>query len=162
VTLGAQGGLIVAGGAVPLLLGVLVGTLICASRTLYAMGERAQMPELVSSVHPRWRTPLVAILTTASGAWIATLASTFTTAITIAVATRVLTYVVVCAALPVLRRRTDVPAARFTVPAGDLIAGIAILGSITLLAATQAREGIALVAVVGIGLLAQKVLRRDL
>jgi hypothetical protein len=31
-----------------------------------------------------------------------------------------------------------------------------------LLAATQAREGIALVAVVGIGLLAQKVLRRDL
>jgi hypothetical protein len=55
-----------------------------------------------------------------------------------------------------------VPAARFTLVAGDLIAGIAILASITLLAATQAREGIALVAVVGIGLLAQKVLRRDL
>ena len=161
-TLGAVGGLIVAGGAVPLLLGVLVGTLIGASRTLYAMGERAQMPQLVSSVHPRWRTPLVAILTTASGAWIATLASTFTTAITIAVGTRVLTYVVICAALPVLRRRSDVPAARFTLVAGDLIAGIAILGSITLLAATQAREGIALVAVVGIGLLAQKFLRRDL
>ncbi len=99
-TLGAVGGLIVAGGAVPLLLGVLLGTLIGASRTLYAMGERAQMPQLVSSVHPRWRTPLVAIVTTAAAAWIATIASTFTTAITIAVGTRVLTYVVICAALP--------------------------------------------------------------
>jgi amino acid transporter len=53
------------------------------------------------------------------GPYLYALASTFTTAISIAVETRVLTYVVICAALPVLRRRTDVPAARFTLPAGD-------------------------------------------
>ena len=159
--LGAAGGRVVTGGAVPLLLGVLLGLLIGASRTLYAMGERAQMPQSVSSVHPRWRTPLVAVVTMGAAAWIATLASTFTTAISIAVGTRVLTYVVICAALPVLRRRTNVPAARFTLPAGDSIAVIAILASIALLAAIQAREGIALAALVGVGLLAQNVLRRD-
>jgi APA family basic amino acid/polyamine antiporter len=96
------------------------------------------------------------------GPYLYALASSFTTAISIAVGTRVLTYVVICAALPVLRRRTDVPAARFTLPAGDSIAGIAILASIALLAAIQACEGIALAALVGVGLLAQNVLRRDL
>jgi hypothetical protein len=42
-----------------------------------------------------------------------------------------------------------------------LIAGIAILACIALLAAIQAREGIALAALVGVELLAQNVLRRD-
>jgi len=158
---GPMGGLIVTIGAVPLLLGVLLGLLVGASRTLYAMGERAQMPPLVASIHPRWRTPLAGIVIAAGGAWIATLASTFTTAITIAVGTRVLSYLVICVALPVLRRRNDVPAARFTLPAGDLIAAIAILSSIALLAAAEAREAIALAALVGVGLLAQKALRRD-
>jgi amino acid transporter len=136
--------------------------LVGSSRTLFAMGEQAQLPLPASSVHPRWRTPLVAIVLTSTAAWAATLASSFTTAITIAVGTRVLSYVVVCAALPVLRRRTDVPPARFVLPAGNFIAAIAIAGSIALLAATQLREGIALAALVAIGLLAQKVLRRDI
>lgn len=69
---------------------------------------------------------------------------------------------VICAALPILRRRTNVSAARFMLPAGDMISGIAILGSVALLAATQMREGIALAALISIGLLAQKFLRRDL
>jgi APA family basic amino acid/polyamine antiporter len=160
--LGSIGGLVVTVGAVAVLLGVLLAQLIAASRTLYAMGERAQMPKSVSFVHPRWRTPLVAIVIASVGAWIATLASTFTTAITIAVGTRVLSYVVVCAALPVLRRRVDVPAARFRLPAGDLIAGIAILASLGLLAAAKASEAIELGVLVGIGLAVQRLLRRDM
>jgi APA family basic amino acid/polyamine antiporter len=78
------------------------------------------------------------------------------------VGTRVLSYVVVCAALPVLRRRVDVPAARFRLPAGDLIAGIAILASLGLLAAAKASEAIELGVLVGIGLAVQRLLRRDM
>ncbi len=159
--IGAVGGIVMTVGAIPFLLGAMLTILIGSSRTLFAMGEQAQLPLPASSVHPRWRTPLVAIATTCTAAWVATLASSFTTAITIAVGTRVLSYVVVCAALPVLRRRTDVPPARFVLPAGNFIAAIAIAGSIALLAATQLREGIALVSLVAIGLLTQKVLRRD-
>jgi basic amino acid/polyamine antiporter, APA family len=160
--LGTLGSVVVSVGAVPLLLGVLITILISSSRTLFAMGERGQMPVAVSFVHPLRRTPLVAITIMTAAAWIASIASSFTTAITIAVGTRVLTYIVICASLPILRRRNDVPAAHFRLPAGDFIAGIAILGSIALLAATQLREGIEIIALVGIGLLAQKVLRRDL
>jgi len=160
--LGVMGSIVVTAGAVPLLLGVLLTVLIGGSRTLYAMGEQAQMPKAVSSVHPRSRTPLVAIIATSTASWAATLASSFTTAITIAVGTRVLTFMVICATLPILRRRTNVPAARFILPAGDFIAGIAILCSVALLAAIQMREGIALASLVGIGLLAQKALRGDL
>jgi amino acid transporter len=159
---GAAGRVVVAMGAIPLLLGVLLTQLIGSSRTLFAMGEGAQMPKSVSSVHPRWRTPLVAIVVTSAAAWVTTLASSFTTAIAIAVGTRVLSYVVVCASLPVLRRRTNVPAARFVLPGGDVIAGIAIVGSAALLAATQLREGIALASLVVIGLLVQKALRRHM
>lgn len=160
--LGKLGGLVVAIGALPLLLGVLITILISSSRTLFAMGERAQMPSAVSFVHPIRRSPLVAIGIMSTAAWVATLASSFTTAITIAVGTRVLTYIVICASVPILRRRRDVSAAYFQLPAGDYIAGFAILGSIALLAATQLREGIEIISLVGVGLLAQKVLRRDL
>jgi amino acid transporter len=160
--LGSVGGLVVTIGAVAVLLGVLLTQLIGASRTLYAMGERAQMPRAVSFVHPRWRTPLVAIVVAVIGAWIATLASSFTTAISIAVGTRVLSYVVVCAALPVLRQRADVTEARFTLPAGDFIAGVAIIASLGLLAAAKTSEAVALGVLVLIGLATQPLLRRDL
>lgn len=159
---GGWGGAVVAVGAVPLLLGVLITILIASSRTLFAMGERAQMPSAVSFVHPLRRTPLVAIIIMSTAAWVAPVASSFTTAITIAVGTRVLTYIVICASVPILRRRGDVSAAYFQLPAGDFIAGFALLGSIALLAATQLREGVAILALVGVGLVAQKVLRRDL
>jgi len=160
--LGTGGGVVIAVGAVPLLVGVLLTILIGSSRTLFAMGERAQMPSVVSFVHRQRRTPLVAIVTMSAAAWVATIASSFTTAITIAVGTRVLTYIVICASLPLLRRRADVSAAHFRLPAGDFIAGFAILSSIALLAATQLREGIEIAALVGVGLVAQKLLRRDL
>ncbi len=160
--LGEWGGVVVAVGAVPLLLGVLITILIASSRTLFAMGECAQMPSAVSFVHPLRRTPLVAILVMSTAAWVATIASSFTTAITIAVGTRVLTYIVICASVPILRRRRDVSAAYFQLPAGDFIAAFAILSSIALLAATQLREGVAILALVAVGLVAQKVLRRDM
>lgn len=160
--LGEWGGAVVVIGAVPLLLGVLITILIASSRTLFAMGERAQMPRAVSFVHPLRRTPLVAIIIMSTAAWVATIASSFTTAITIAVGTRVLTYIVICASVPILRRRGHVSAAYFQLPAGDFIAGFAILGSIALLAATQLSEGVAILALVGVGLVAQRVLRRDM
>jgi uncharacterized membrane protein len=93
---------------------------------------------------------------------VATAASSFTTAITIPVGTRVLTCVIICASLPILRRRADVSAAHFTFLARDFIAGFAILSIIGLLVATQLREGPEISALVGVGLVAQRVIGRDL
>jgi basic amino acid/polyamine antiporter, APA family len=160
--LGTWGSSVVIIGVVPLLLGVLIAILIASSRTLFAMGEHAQMPAAVSFVHPVRRTPLVAISIMTTAAWIATVASSFTTAISIAVGTRVLTYMVICAAVPILRLRSDAPPSHFRLPAGDFIAGIAILGSVALLAATQLREDIEIIALIGVGLATQKALRRDM
>jgi amino acid transporter len=156
---GDGGGVVITAGAVVLLLGVLVSLMLGASRTLLAMGERAQLPRTVARIHSRYRTPVAAIGVACLAAWAATLASTFTTAITIAVGTRVLSYIVVCAALPTLRRRGDVAPARFRLPAGDLIAALSILASIALIAAARVSELVALAALVVIGLVAQRVLR---
>ena len=155
---GAIGGIAVTSSAVVLLLGVLLGLLVGASRTLFAMGERGQMPSTVASVHPRWRTPLVAIVVVATASWLSTIASSFTTAITIAVGTRVLTYIVVCAALPALRRRQDVPAARFKLPAGELIAGASIIACTALLATAKSTDLLALAVLVAVGLALRGVL----
>jgi basic amino acid/polyamine antiporter, APA family len=73
-------------------------------------------------VHPRTRTPIGSILVTCSLADLATVFSTFTGALVIATPTRILTYLVTCLALPVLRRQRDVAAPLFELRAGVPIA----------------------------------------
>jgi len=156
---GDAGGVVITAGAVVLLLGVLVSLMLGASRTLFAMAEREQMPRALARVHPRFRTPVAAIGIACLAAWASTLASTFTTAISIAVGTRVLSYIVVCAALPALRRRRDVAPARFRLPAGDLVAALSIIASLALIAAARLAELVELTALVVAGLVAQRLLR---
>jgi amino acid transporter len=97
-------------------------TLLLGTRMLYALGEQGQLPAFFARVYPRTRTPIASILITCLVAYLMTLFSTFASALVIATSTRVLTYLVPCLALPILRRRADVPAALFHVPGGVAIA----------------------------------------
>jgi amino acid transporter len=138
--LGPVGATIVSAGALAVLLGTMLTQLLGTSRLLHAMGESGELPPILSRVDPRFRVPLVAIGVTAAAALGATLGSTFLQAVTITVVTRVVTWGLLCAALPVLRRRPDVAAASFVLPFGDVVAAVACLATVSLLLAATRWE----------------------
>jgi APA family basic amino acid/polyamine antiporter len=72
---------------------------------LYALGEEGELPAFFARVHKQTRTPVSSILVMSGLAYLATLFSTFAGALVIATSKRILTYLVTCLALPMLRRR---------------------------------------------------------
>jgi amino acid transporter len=107
--------------------------MFATSRILFAMGERRQLPRVVSAMHPRFSTPVVAIAITAAVMLAVALSSTFISALTIGTIVRLMAYAATCAALPALRRSPSAPRAAFSVPAGNLVALAAIALSVWLL-----------------------------
>ncbi|HEY5992433.1 MAG TPA: hypothetical protein VIU10_07625, partial [Candidatus Udaeobacter sp.] len=82
-----------------------------------------------------------------------TLKSSFVAALTISAIARLVTYAVSCAALPVLRRRSDVPAAAFRLPGGTIVAISALILAAWLLLHSTLYEAVAAAVVAMIGLL---------
>ena len=79
-------------------------------------------------------------MVTAMACWLACLSFNFVEALTINSVIRLITYAVVCAALPLLRRRSDVPRANYVTRAGPWVAGAALLLCAWLLSRASAFE----------------------
>jgi APA family basic amino acid/polyamine antiporter len=138
--MGTAGAAIISAGAIISIAGNLNIVLLSGSRVPFAIAEQRQLPSIFAAIHPRFFTPHVAILVTAAVMLALTLRSSFVAALTISAIARLVTYAVTCAALPVLRRRTGVPAAMFRVPGGPIIAVAALILSVWLLANSTLRE----------------------
>ena len=143
-------------GAVVIMLGSLNSGFLATSRLPFAFAEQGDMPRALARVHPKFRTPHIAILASAVLVWLATVASSFLTAITLATSTRVVVYIAGCIALIALRRRADAPPAGFVAPLGPAIAVLASILSLALLANASSKElvQLAIATVVGVLLLA--------
>ena len=139
--------------ALMLLLGTILSNLLLATRMMFALGEQGQLPAFFARVHPRSRTPIGSILVTCGLAYLATVFSTFTGALAIATSTRILTYLVTCVALPVLRRQRDVPAPLFVLRAGVPIAVASTVVLTVLMFQSSWTELVTLVGVSTAGLL---------
>jgi APA family basic amino acid/polyamine antiporter len=143
-------------GAVVIMLGSLNSGFLATSRLPFAFAEQGDMPRALARVHAKFRTPHVAILASAVLVWLATVASSFLSAITLATSTRVVVYIAGCIALIALRRRADAAPAGFTAPLGPAIAVLASILSFALIANASSREIVQLViaAAVGVAVLA--------
>ena len=97
------------------------------------MSTRRELPKILSAVHPRFRTPYVAIIASATVMLALTLSSSLIYALTVSTIARLLAYAATCVALPTLRRKRDAPPALFTVPGGTVISVVAVLLSVWLL-----------------------------
>jgi len=137
---GPLGEQVIAIGAIVIMLGSLNSGFLATSRLPFAFAEQGDVPAVLARVHPRFRTPHVAIIASAVLVWLSTVASSFLSAITLATSTRMVVYIAGCIALIALRRRTDAPPAGFTAPLGPAIAIIASVLSFALLANASARE----------------------
>lgn len=152
---GPAGEQLISLGAVVIMLGSLNSGFLATSRLPFAFAEQGDVPAVLARVHPRFRTPHVAIIASAVLVWLATVASSFLSAITLATSTRMVVYIAGCIALIALRRRADVQPAGFVAPMGPAIAVLACVLSFALLANASSKEIIqlAVAAVVGVAVL---------
>ncbi len=119
-----SGAVLISIGALVALYGYLSANMLSVPRITYAMAESGDFPAVFARVHAEFRTPYVSILCFAFVTWILALAGSFAWNVTLSSVARLFYYAVVCAALPVFRRRRASPA-RFSAPGG---LGLAILG----------------------------------
>lgn len=121
-------------------LGTLHALMLTGPRLLFAMAEQQQLPGWLARTHPRFRTPYVAILITATSQLLLAVTGTFLYALTLSTLIRLSYFALTCAALPVLRQRQDVPSAQFRVAGGWLVSGLAFLLCGWLLSNSSGRE----------------------
>jgi amino acid transporter len=65
------------------------------------------------------------------------LGGTFVSAVTLSTVIRLMTYLITCAALPILRRRRRGEPAQFVAPAGELVSALALALIVWLLSTTS-------------------------
>jgi basic amino acid/polyamine antiporter, APA family len=138
--MGTAGAAMISAGAIISIAGNLNIVLLSGSRVPFAIAEQKQLPAIFAAIHRRFFTPHIAILVTAVIMLVLTLRSSFVAALTISAIARLATYVVTCAALPVLRGRVNVPAAMFKVRGGPIIAVAALILAVWLLANSTLKE----------------------
>ena len=67
------------------------------------MADVHQAPVFLTRTHARYQTPVSSLIMTAVACWLAYLTFNFVEALTINSVIRLITYAIICAALPVLR-----------------------------------------------------------
>lgn len=159
VSMGNAGATVMVLGAMISTLGVAHTIVLAAARLPFAMAERGQLPRMLASVHPRYRTPWVGILVSNGCMLVFTLATSFTSAATFTVEIRVLTYLATCAALPILRRRAGQRAPGFRVPAGEVVAAVSVLTCVGLILSRPAAELKQLLVAVALGVVVYLLLK---
>jgi basic amino acid/polyamine antiporter, APA family len=127
VFMGGAGAALISGGALISVYGYLSANLLTGPRGMFALAELGDFPARFARVHPRMRTPHVAIAVFAALIWIFALLGSFSWNVTLSAVARLAYYAAVCAAVPMLRRRQP-GAAMFRVPGGPTlpILGVAI------------------------------------
>ena len=152
---GPAGAVAVSAGALAVITGTILVITISMPRMLLAIAEQDQLPRWLAHVHPRWRTPHVAIAISSVLAFGFAMMSDLLTSLTIATAARLTGYVLCCLALWRMSGRADAPQPKFSLPlrrpialfTAALFTGVLILGAMKELPALMA------VMAVGFGLL---------
>ncbi|MGH9562823.1 MAG: APC family permease, partial [Terracidiphilus sp.] len=112
--------------------GYISAVILNAPRLASAFAENGDAPEFLGKLHPRFRTPGLAIFVFAALLWVLALTGTFLWALALAVGASTIYYAGVCATL-IRLRRTRPNADALRVPWGPLWAAIGVVFSLLLL-----------------------------
>jgi amino acid transporter len=138
--MGAAGAALITLGAVVSTLGNNMGQALSGSRMLFALAEEGDLPAFVRRVHPRFRTPVNAIVITAAVSFVLAATGTFVTMAAASAVSRLFIYFFTCAATLRLRRSGPAP---FRVPFGPVIPLAAIAIVIAILAGATNEQKVA-------------------
>jgi amino acid transporter len=146
VFLGSVGAAMITIGAVLSTTGNNMGQALSGSRNLFALAEQGDLPRFFGRVHPRFRTPVTAIIVTSGVGLVLALSGTFAPLALASAISRLLVYVATCASTLRLRAarfadRVNPPA--FVVPLGPVIPAGAIVIALAILAGASTRQLVA-------------------
>jgi basic amino acid/polyamine antiporter, APA family len=129
---GAGAAAVIALGALVSIYGYLSANMLHTPRLTFALAERGDFPQIFARIHPQFKTPHISILLYTGLLLVFTLAGSFRWNITLSAIARLFTYSSVAIALLVLRR-THPGADAFRLPAGKILAAVAVLFCVVLL-----------------------------
>ena len=141
--LGSAGAALITVGAMLSTIGSDSAVILVGPRILYALAEAGQLPGALARVHPRYKTPHIAVIVFALAAWVIALYGNFAQLVTVSAIARLLFSATTCLAVPVLRRRMPDARRKFSVPGGALIPALAAVISIWLLTGVSQAQAIA-------------------
>jgi basic amino acid/polyamine antiporter, APA family len=151
IVVGQGGAALIAVGALFSIYGYLSGNILATPRITFALAERGDFPPVFALVHKRFHTPYFSIFVFALLVWVLALVGSFTWNVTLSAGSRLFYYGVVCAALPVLRRKQG--PALFRVPGGTWIALLGVMICVGLLTRIDYSKSLILLAAVAVALL---------
>ncbi len=138
----------VAAGAMISTFGFLCAQLVAVPRLTYAFAGRGDFPAVFGRVHEQFRTPHASIILWGVLVFALALYGSFIWNAVLSVASRIVTYTMVCAAFVVLRRR-PAPEGSYHLPAGHLFAAVAFAFCVLLISRMNRDHGL-IVGVVGV------------
>ena len=138
--MGGWGGVLLTAGAAISILGTIGGSTLNGPRYLFAMAGDGFGPRVFARVHPRWRTPYVAIPTQTSLAFVLALSGSFVQLALLSVVARLAMYIGTAAAVPVLRRKYPRTKETIVLPGGPTIPIAALLLCLVFLAGAEPRN----------------------
>jgi len=109
------------------MLGYLSAVLMSSPRLLYSMAAGGLLPKVLAAVHPRFRTPWVAIVVQNVIVLFAALSGSFASLVPLASVAVLSLYLMVAAAALVLQRRTSQPAGAFTIPTAVPVGAVLLM-----------------------------------
>lgn len=129
--------------------GYLSGQMLNVPRLTYAVAEQGDFPKFFAAVHRVYATPHVSILIYAGCVLALALAGSYKWNVTLSVASRLLTYALVCVSLPVLRRKQP-NAKAFRIPAGAMFSVVSASICIALLSRMHRTEVVVLLLTISV------------
>jgi amino acid transporter len=147
--MGSRGAALITAGALISVYGYLSANLLTGPRAMFALAELGDFPAQFAAVHPRMRTPHVAITVFAVLIWVFALVGSFSWNVTLSAVARLAYYGAVCAAVPVLRGRQP-GAATFRVPGGPTLPILGVVICALLLTRVDFTKSLILAATIAI------------
>ena len=152
IVMGSGGAALTALGALLSIYGYLSGNILATPRITFALAERGDFPSVFALVHPRFRTPYFSILVFALLVWLLALFGSFAGNATLSAGSRLFYYGVICAAVPVLRKKKPEPPL-FRLRAGILFGILGVLICASLLTQIEYNKSLILLAAVAVAFL---------
>jgi amino acid transporter len=155
VMVGAGGAALITVAALISVYGWLATNMLTVPRLSMAMAERGDFPRVLARVHPTFRTPWISVLVFAGISWLLANQAGLLQNLSLSAVSRLFVYGLVCASLPVFRRRDargsgEVGPARFRAPAGMALAVLGVAASVVLAARMNGREAVTMTVLVAL------------